>query len=117
MKRHACSIVCLTMLVLIPAAWGQSNGLDSTDTSAVANASTDTASQPASDLRQAIRQELRNTFAQVLVDMIQQFFDNLRLQLGLPADPTDPTTDPLAILESAIENVVNEKVVNDSVGQ
>ena len=117
MKRHACSIVCLTMLVLIPAAWGQSNGLDSTDTSAVANASTDTATQPASDLRQAIRQELRSSLAQVIVDMIHQLFGNLRTILGLPAVSTDPTTDPLAILESAIENVVNEKVVNDSVGQ
>ena len=112
MKRHACSIVCLTMLVLIPAAWGQSNGLDSTDTSAVANASTDTASQPASDLRQAIRQELRSSLAQVFVDMIRNLFSNLRTLVGLPAVPTDPTTDPLAILESTIENMVN-----DSVGQ
>ena len=117
MKRHTCYIVCLTMLMLIPAAWGQSNGLDSTDTSAVASTSTDTATQPAADLRDAIRQELRNTFAQLLVDMIQQLFGNLRTMLGLPAVPTDPTTDFLTILESAIENVVNEKVVNDSVGQ
>ena len=110
MKRHTYSIVCLTMFVLIPAAWGQSNSLDSTDTSTVASTSTDTATQPASDLRQAIRQELRNTFAQVLVDMIQQFFGNLRTMLGMPAVPTDPTMDPLAILESAIENMVNTSV-------
>ena len=52
----------------------------------------------------------RPSVAQVFVDMIRNLFGNLRTMLGLPAVPTDSTTDPLAILESAIENMVNTSV-------
>jgi hypothetical protein len=48
--------------------------------------------------------------AQVFVGMIHDLFVNLRTSLGLPAVPTDPTTDFLAILESTVTGVVTNSV-------
>ncbi len=106
MKRHACSILCLTVFAIVPAARGQSSELDFTDISAIGEAATDTSSQAVPDLGQTIRQELRGTLAQVLADLLHEFFSDLRASLGLPEVSTNAAIDPLTILESIIDNAI-----------
>jgi hypothetical protein len=91
------------MLMITSTTWGQST---------VANVATTTTSQPATDFHQAIKQEIRSTLVQVFVDKIHNLFSDLRIFAGLPDVPTDPTTDPLVILESIVV-----QAINDSVGQ
>ncbi len=111
MKRYTCSVVCLTMLMLASTARGQSSRVDLAAASAVLGLSTITATQPASDAGDVIRQEIRSTLTQVFVSVIEQLFGELRTGLGLPSVSTNPT-DLLTILELMIENAVINSVGN-----
>ncbi len=112
MNRGTRSIACLITLLLAATAWGRSSFVSPTSLpaslseAAAAGDTSDVSGQP-----QGIKQQLRSEFAQLIVDQIHSLFGELRIALGLPAEPTDPASDPLAILETAITDVVQAKLV------
>jgi len=60
----------------------------------------------ASPSAMGIKEQLRSDVTQVVVSIIHNVFVDLRLSFGFPEVPTDPTSDPLAILESLITGKV-----------
>ena len=100
MKRYGCGIALATVLLAGSTAWGQSTG-------------TDTSTQTDVGLGQTIKLGIRSTMAQVVVGMIHSVFTDLRSQLGMPAIPTDPTTDFLTILETTIGSAVTAALMGD----
>jgi hypothetical protein len=113
MNRRSYSAACLMTLVLTAAAWGQSGFLNPANESASSDPSATAADTSVTgDQQPGVKQQLRSAFAQLVTDEIHNFFGELRTALGLPAEPTDPTTDPLAILETAITEMVVNKLTN-----
>jgi hypothetical protein len=111
MNRRFCSTACFTTLLLTATAWGQSNGLDTTGTSASSDTSAVTGvSSAAATTQPSFKQQLRSELAQLVVDEIHNIFLDIRKAFGLPEVPTDPTTDPLALLETAITGLVEAKL-------
>jgi hypothetical protein len=108
MNRHTVSVACLMTIMVTATAWGQSSGSSTTAipaSSGTATAATGSLGTAAGQLD--IKKQLRSEMAQLVVDLIQNLFSDMRTSLGLPAVPTDPTTDPISILESAVTNMVD----------
>ncbi len=113
MNRRTWSTACLIVLLLTAAAWGQSTVEDTTSVPASSDESVAAAETSGADgPLQSVKQQLRSEFAQFVVAEIHNFFVELRTSLGLPPEPTDPATDPLAILETVITDTVENKLTN-----
>jgi hypothetical protein len=111
MTRRTWSVAWLMTLLLTAAAWGQSSFFNPTSAPASSDVSTATGDTSATtDLQSSIKQQLRSELAQLIVQEIHQIFQQIRTSFGLPAEPTDPTTDPLSILETAITTAVEAKL-------
>jgi len=112
-SRNTWLAACLVTLMLTAAAWAQDGSVDPVSTPVLQGGSATVADTSATgDLQQGIKEQLRSTFAQFIADEIHNLFGELRTALGLPAEPTDPATDPLTMLESAITDMVVEKLTN-----
>ena len=106
MNRHTWSIACVMTVALAATAFGQTSGSAATGTAAASGTSTVAGTgAAATDGQLSIKKQLRGELATLVVDMIQQLFRDIRTSVGLPAVATDPTSDPLAILESARRGV------------
>jgi len=107
MNRCVSSVACLMTLALAATAWAQSSSLTTSGTLASSGTSAVTGtSSTATDGHLGIKKLLRNELSQVAVDLIQELFRDLRTSLGLSTTSTDSATDPIAILESAVTDMV-----------
>lgn len=108
MNHRAWSLAFVMMLVLSATAWSQSNSPSTTGTADVPGVLTTAAADAATTAGQlGIKKQLRSELAQLIDSIIHGLFSDVRTSLGLPAVPADPTTDPIAILESAVTDALN----------
>lgn len=113
MNRRTWSVACLTTLILAATAWSESTSEDTTAAPASSDESVTALDTTGTDgPLQSIKDQVRSEFAQLIVDEIHSFFQSIRTSLGLPAESTDPATDPLAILETVITDMVENKLTS-----
>jgi hypothetical protein len=113
MSRRSWLIACFTTVLLTATAWGQSSAQDTTGSASLSDTTTVTDTSSAVPTTQpSFKQQLRSELAQLIIDEIHKVFLDIRQSFGLPAVPTDPTSDPLAILETAITGLVEAKLTS-----
>ena len=113
MNRRTWSTAFVTTLLLTATAWSQSTSEDTTTVPASSDVSVTAEDAAGADgPLQSVKQQVRDGFAQFIVAEIHNLFLSIRTSLGLPAEPTDPVADPLAILETVVTEMVENKLTN-----
>jgi hypothetical protein len=111
MNLRTWSATCLMTLVLATTAWSQSSSTDTTGTATTPDVSSLLGAAAGTPTTQpSIKQQLRSEMILLVTGEIHNIFTDLRTSLGLPAEPTDPTTDFLSILETIVTDMVQAKL-------
>jgi hypothetical protein len=118
MTRRSRALTCVVtpvVLLLSSTAWGQTVASPTATVSANTGTSPNTGSS--TSVSATFERDLRGSFTQLLVTAIQGVFQDLRTSLGLPPVAADPAADPLAMLQSALEDAINSWATQTATGE